>query len=90
MTRDRDVTSAGDTGNGSSTWRSPRRWRTVALLVGGAVATVTGTAVLTLVATHKSARHENAKAYANGFVDAIEGLGIDLTAYGDEYDDATE
>jgi len=38
----------------------------------GAVVTVAGTVVATLAATHKTAVHENAKAYAHGMKDAME------------------
>jgi hypothetical protein len=42
-----------------------------ARLAGAAAVLVSGTVVATLAATHKSARHENAKAYIHGMNDAL-------------------
>jgi hypothetical protein len=47
-----------------------RPWRLIALVAAGAAATIAGTVVATLAATHKTAVLENAKAYANGLSDA--------------------
>lgn len=49
-------------------------WKKIGVAVGGA-AVVAGTAVVaTLAATHNTAVSENAKAYANGMMDALEAV----------------
>jgi hypothetical protein len=40
-------------------------------IVGGVAVAMSGTVVATLAATHKSARHENAKAYVRGMNDML-------------------
>jgi hypothetical protein len=43
-------------------------------MTAGAVVTAAGAVVATLAATHKTAVHENAKAYAHGMHDALESV----------------
>ena len=54
-------------------------WRRIALVAGGTVVTAAGSAVVTLAATHKTAKLENAKAYAHGMRDALHAVqkGVD-------------
>lgn len=49
-------------------------WKRIAVAAGGVALTVAGTVVATLAATHKTARHENAAAYAHGLVAAVEAI----------------
>jgi hypothetical protein len=43
-------------------------------IVGGVAVAMSGTAVATLAVTHKSARHENAKAYVHGMHDMLKSV----------------
>ncbi|MGW0968007.1 hypothetical protein [Streptomyces sp. NPDC002516] len=52
--------------------RARPSWKQVALAAGGLAVTVAGTVVVTLVATHNSARRANAAAYAHGLLDGAE------------------
>ena len=55
--------------------RSPWSWKkVVTVAAGGAAATIAGTVVATLAATHRSAVAENAAAYANGISDALQAV----------------
>ncbi|MFF8599520.1 hypothetical protein ACF065_26065 [Streptomyces sp. NPDC015232] len=49
--------------------RSGPSWKQIAVAAGGFAVTVAGTVVVTLVATHNSARMANAAAYAHGLLD---------------------
>ncbi len=49
-------------------------WRRIAVVTAGAAMTAAGAVVATLAATHKTAVHENAKAYAHGMHDALESV----------------
>ncbi|MER6024525.1 hypothetical protein [Streptomyces sp. NPDC001851] len=52
--------------------RSGPSWKRIAVAAGGFAVTVVGTVVVTLVATHNSARRANAAAYAHGLLDGAE------------------
>ncbi|MEU9439339.1 hypothetical protein AB0D42_00120 [Streptomyces sp. NPDC048304] len=52
--------------------RSRPSWKQIAVAAGGFAVTVVGTVVVTLVATHNSARRANAAAYAHGLLDGAE------------------
>lgn len=43
-------------------------------IAGGVAVAMSGTVVATLAATHNSARHENAKAYAHGMNDMLKSV----------------
>ncbi|MER6460441.1 hypothetical protein ABT278_08225 [Streptomyces sp. NPDC001228] len=52
--------------------RSGPSWKRIACAAGGTAATAVGTAVITLVAAHRSARTANAAGYAPGLLDGAE------------------
>ncbi|PTH86973.1 hypothetical protein C9J60_16390 [Streptomyces sp. A244] len=68
--------------------RSGPSWKQVAVAAGGFAVTVVGTVVVTLVATHNSARRANAAAYAHGLLDGAKAAsnGYDFDE-GDDYFD---
>ncbi|WP_328554322.1 hypothetical protein [Streptomyces sp. NBC_00358] len=71
--------------------RSGPSWKQVAVAAGSLAVTAAGAVVVTLIATHNSARMANAAAYAHGLLDganaARNGYDFDDDDYFDEDDD---
>ncbi|MBY8877485.1 hypothetical protein [Actinacidiphila acidipaludis] len=69
--------------------RSGPSWKQIAVAAGGFAVTVAGTVVVTLVATHNSARMANAAAYAHGLLDGAKAArsGYDFDEDDDYFDD---